>query len=472
MVHLHAVVSALLVASTVASGNLIVRFKDQVNLKDAGIQNALNAGHNGLSRRENIQQTLQEHATVSFDAFMAESSTARMNIPVTKRFWIENAFVVDGSVCGESCRDWLESRDAIADVREARSFALPEVTREDVAPASDPSSQNAQSNVAELNVEAAWAAGLTGAGVIVGTIDSGVRFSHDALRESYRGYNGTGYDHDYSFYYPTGLPIQPDNADIHGHGTHTMGTFVGAGGMGVAYEAEWIHARGCNLGVCPEDDMLSSAEWVMCPTRRDGSGMDCSRGAQVLSNSWGGYERYFIPSTEVWKEAGIFAVFAAGNASPLQCGQVMLPGSLDGVFSVGATQTPLLGGQPSLWQQSAKGPSPETGAIKPDFVGAGTNVRSAASWDDGQSMSLSGTSMSTPLIAGAVALMVQATNDNTNFDEVLKSLQDTTSFNLGPAGNGPSECDGIYMTTKPSNHYGFGIPDVCAAANQIAPGSC
>jgi hypothetical protein len=80
--------------------------------------------------------------------------------------------------------------------------------------------------------------------------------------------------------------------------------------------------------------------------------------------------------------------------------------------------------------------------------------------------------MSTPLVAGAVTLMLQAANGNTDFNKVLKSLQDTTTFDLGPAPNGPAECGGIFMTTKPSNHYGYGIPDICASANAIVPGSC
>ncbi len=131
--------------------------------------------------------------------------------------------MVDGTLCSESCRNWLESLDAIGDVQTVRSFKLSEVTREDIS-TFDPSTKNAQNNVAELKVEAAWAAGLTGVGITVGTIDSGVRFSHNALKNSYRGFNGTTYNHDYAFFSPTGVPVlESDNADIHGHGiTRTL----------------------------------------------------------------------------------------------------------------------------------------------------------------------------------------------------------------------------------------------------------
>ncbi len=88
MVQLQAVVSALLFTSAMAaSGDLIVRFKDQVNLKDARVQNALNDTTSGSTRRQNVQKILQDTADMSFNAFNSEMANARMNIPVTQRFW-------------------------------------------------------------------------------------------------------------------------------------------------------------------------------------------------------------------------------------------------------------------------------------------------------------------------------------------------------------------------------------------------
>jgi hypothetical protein len=89
MVQLQAVVSALLfTCAMAASGDIIVRFKNQVNLKDARVQNDLNAGAiSGSTRRQNLQKILQDTADVSFNAFNSEMTNARMNIPVTQRFW-------------------------------------------------------------------------------------------------------------------------------------------------------------------------------------------------------------------------------------------------------------------------------------------------------------------------------------------------------------------------------------------------
>jgi subtilisin family serine protease len=89
--------------------------------------------------------------------------------------------------------------------------------------------------------------GITGQGVTVASIDTGVLGIHPALRDRYRGALGGGmYDHNYNWYDPQGVFPMP--VDQNGHGTHTTGTIVGSrpGGerFGVAPGAQWIAAQG------------------------------------------------------------------------------------------------------------------------------------------------------------------------------------------------------------------------------------
>src|SRR5213594_1230963 len=104
-----------------------------------------------------------------------------------------------------------------------------------------------------------WAEGYTGQGVVVGGADTGYRWTHNALKPHYRGWDGTIANHDYnwhdSIHDSTGNPCGNDSpfpCDDNGHGTHTIGTAVGDDGMGnqigMAPGAKWIGCRNMDQG--------------------------------------------------------------------------------------------------------------------------------------------------------------------------------------------------------------------------------
>jgi hypothetical protein len=92
-----------------------------------------------------------------------------------------------------------------------------------------------------------------------------------------------------------------------------MGTIVGSevSGVGVAPGAKWFAAKGCGTILCSEADLTGSAQFALCPTRLDGSAPDCSQGADVVSNSWGGGngDDWYSSYVDAWRDAGMIPVF-------------------------------------------------------------------------------------------------------------------------------------------------------------------
>src|ERR1041385_8235242 len=111
-----------------------------------------------------------------------------------------------------------------------------------------------------VNAPAVWALGYTGQGVVIAGADTGQRWTHNALKPHYRGWDGTTVDHDYnwhdSIHDSTGNPCGNDSpfpCDDYFHGTHTTGTAIGDDGgsnqIGMAPGAKWIGCRNMDVGV-------------------------------------------------------------------------------------------------------------------------------------------------------------------------------------------------------------------------------
>ena len=94
---------------------------------------------------------------------------------------------------------------------------LPPLELEEVKEVHGLSASKPQGNIASLNTAALWDAGFLGQGVTVATIDSGVRWTHEALRGNYRGFSSgqtLPVDHDYAMWDAASKHYTPDTVDV------------------------------------------------------------------------------------------------------------------------------------------------------------------------------------------------------------------------------------------------------------------
>ena len=324
-----------------------------------------------------------------------------------------------------------------------------------------------------------WALGFRGQGITVAGADTGQRWTHNALKPHYRGWDGQNADHDYnwhdSIHDGVGNPCgndSPEPCDDNGHGTHTIGTVVGDDGagnqIGMAPGAKWIGCRNMDQGNGTPARYIECMEFFLAPYPVNGNPNqgDPLKAPDITSNSWvcppseGCSANTLQAAVEAQAAAGIMMVAGAGNDGP-DCSTIMYPPAIyEASYTVGA-----LNYRPgrTIADFSSRGPVTIDGSnrIKPDITAPGTNTRSSYNTSDNAYASLSGTSMATPHIAGAMALLWCARPDlrhdisgsRTVLDNAAHFISSTQCGDAGP----------------PNNVYGWGRVDILAAAAPTPP---
>ncbi len=250
-------------------------------------------------------------------------------------------------------------------------------------------------NISKIGADSVQAAlGITGQGVVVGSLDTGARVTHQLLRDSYKCASGS-----HAACWRDTVSNSATPIDNNGHGSHTLGIVVGANGVGVAPGAKWIACKAFGAqGEFTISSIIACFDWFLAP------GGSSANAPDVVLNSWAlsGEEAFDLQQPlQSWLNAGIYPVFAMGNTGP-GCGTVGAPAAFDNATAVGASDT-----ADTIASISGRGPSPSS-RIKPDLVAPGIDILSAATDSDTATAQKSGTSMATAHVAGLAALMLDA----------------------------------------------------------------
>ena len=375
-------------------------------------------------------------------------------------FWIVNTIKITGD---EGVLQEVAARPEVEQILADRTYEVPKPE----PGAGLPKIDVVEWNIDRINAPQVWSQfGVRGEGIVVANIDTGVLFNHAALVQQYRGNLGGGsFDHNYSWFDPSNICGNPSlvPCDNNGHGTHTMGTTVGDDGdpgtnqIGVAPQARWIAAKGCESSSCSTAALLASGQWVLAPTDLAGQNPRPDLRPHVVNNSWGnnnGSDTFYQATVQAWVASGIFPSFSNGNNGAAGCGTVGSPASYAASYGVGAFDI-----NNNIAGFSSRGPSPLAGVgIKPDISAPGVNVRS--SWNNGSYNSISGTSMAAPHLTGTVALAWSAAAAIERNIAATRTLLDQTAIDTSNL-----TCGG---TPENNNVWGEGRLDALAAL-QNAP---
>ncbi|MFD8012982.1 S8 family serine peptidase [Streptomyces sp. NPDC058955] len=254
--------------------------------------------------------------------------------------------------------------------------------------------------VRQIGADRAWESGYDGTGVRIAVLDTGVDRTHEDLRSRIVGEKN--------------FSASPDAVDRVGHGTHVASIAAGTGARsagrykGVAPGAEVISGKVLDdEGYGDDSAVLAGMEWA------------AAEGADVVNLSLGGPDSPGVDPLEaaidrLSAEKGILFAVAAGNDGESGPSSLGSPGTADAALTIGAVDH-----EDRLAPFSGTGPRLGDGAVKPDVTAPGVAVTAAAAPGSALDvrpgtphpapgyLRLDGTSMATPHVAGAAALLKQ-----------------------------------------------------------------
>lgn len=364
-----------------------------------------------IARRQAVVTQLQDFAAASQASLLRDLAyqQAQGTVVHFQPLWIINAVIVEGNAAAVST---LSVRADVASLSlDVAQQYLVEPT--DVLASSPPTGFTW--GLERIMAPHTWyGLGINGAGIVVAIMDTGVDWQHPALTANYRGNQGGNTNHTGNWY--DAVENSPEPIDPHFHGTHVAGTAVGQLGIGVAPGAQWIGVRMLNsYGQGFPSEIHLAFQWLLAPAGNPALAPD------VVNASWGSGDTgdtTYQADIQMLHAAGILPVFAAGNSGP-DTGSVGSPAGLPGVLAVGAVDS-----RDMVTWFSSRGPSPLTNEVKPDLVAPGGGVLS--SLPGGNYGVKSGTSMATPHVAGAAALLLSA-NPQLTYQQVYQLLRDTAA---------------------------------------------
>mgnify|MGYP001247944826 FL=1 len=335
--------------------------------------------------------------------------------------------------------------------------------------------------VPAMGVDLAWEFGFDGAGITVAIVDTGVDGMHVGLDD--QDDNPLTDDPKILVYYNAYEDQEYDgrlSEDSGTHGSHVAGIVAGTGDgetapdgtpyIGVAPQANLANVLTCCAGDI--EDIIRGIEWTIANQDRFG--------IRVMTSSLGEQQVEFHIDNDgnsAWSQAvnaavesGLVVTLSAGNefgaATVAGCNTIDSPGDAPLPITVAALDKDL-----SLAPYSSRGYTSD-GRVKPDVAAIGSNIMAPNKGTGTGYTSKSGTSMATPLMAGIVALTLEANPDLTPA-EVKDTIVAGYSIEreiLDDSDLYTNDCS--LLETRPDNEYGYGQADprvFVEVAGQVDP---
>lgn len=369
-------------------------------------------------------------------------------------YWITNAIQLRAN---QDALAVLSNRTELEWIDWVAPEVLDKATASPLSPAEIQSPNGREVGHDVINAPDMWRLGYTGYARKAYVVDSGVDWTHPAIAGAFYG-NYAPLSQAWFSNVANQTPYDCDN-DV--HGSHVAGTILGLNPatndtVGVAPGGLWMGSPAIGCGPV---NSTSALQWALDPDNNPNTTDDLP---DVINNSWGSPSASGTECTGVQRDvlvaldaAGVAVVFSAGNEGP-GVSTMSSPKNINvdtvNVFSVAMINANAFGYPVN--PGSSRGPSlcpapAGTLLIKPEVSAPGVNVRSLG--PNGSYQSLTGTSMASPHVSGAILLLKEAFPYLSGRD--LKLALFYTAVDLGTPGE--------------DNDYGMGLIDVFAAYNYL-----
>ena len=416
---------------------------------------------------------------------VVQHARSKQGITVLKRFWITNAVLMRV----DTDRVDLDELAGVENVQRLhRNFEVripngTDATNASTADSASTAGATASGTTADgfsvtygvdrVNATDVWEEYDTrGGGVKVAVLDTGVRLDHPDIDLYTEDPDDPTYPGGWAEFDSEGNRIEGsepyESGTFAGHGTHVSGTVAGGNAsgeyIGVAPNVSLMHGLVLRDGSGSFAQIVAGMQWAV------------ENDADVISMSLGapGYYPSFTEPVRNAEAAGTVVVAAEGNDDD----STSSPGAIYEAISVGATDDendlPYFSGGVRVntreaWYPFAPDDWPDQYVV-PDVVAPGVAVKSAAVGERGfgDYYELSGSSMSTPHVAGSIALALSAANDTS-----VEQAKDAVTS----SGWKPADCDeefgryGLDGECRPDGQdigYGSGIADAKTATDRLA----